>query len=259
MVSLTVSLLARHFPIGGSFSFDVLIDGPDEVNAAIVNMVYDANILEFIRADYILSRFPSELVSDSSPGIIRMSRLIPKVSVSGRNIFATLHFQGIAPGDGKVDFSPDCEVAGFVSETDVLQSKIGAVFMIDDIDTNAPQSPQQLEAQMAVKQIGSKLEISFKEATLNEDGTPLTDLSKTSFEVANTSDLLTPIATVEVPASTPTGGADQVATVDVPVVGGSVQDLTITGKSVDLIGNASKTPKAIQLTIDTLAPSAPDF
>lgn len=107
---------------------------------------------------------------------------------------------------------------------------------------------------MEVKQIGSTLEVKYKEPTTNADGSVLSDLGKVTLEAANTADLGTPIAQLEVVASAPTGGADQTATLDVPIVGGTVQDLTITGIALDLVGNKSE-PKSVQLVIDTLAPA----
>lgn len=109
---------------------------------------------------------------------------------------------------------------------------------------------------MELKQIGSTLEIKVTEPSTNADaaGTPLVDFGGGHLEVVNTSDPATVIASKEVDPSSPTGGQEVTIEVDVPVIGGTVQDLTVNLVAKDLNGNKS-TVLSGNLVIDTLAPA----
>lgn len=122
MVKLTFSLLDREFYVGDQFGFNIVIEGPNRVNAAQVNIVYNDKVLELVDVEYRLSEFPTQVAEIRGPGTLRMARTILGNHVSGSNIFATLVFRAIAPGRGFVNYASGCKVADVDTEQDVLNT-----------------------------------------------------------------------------------------------------------------------------------------
>lgn len=136
MVDLTFSLLAYTFQVGDTFGFDVQTNGPNDINAAQVNIVYNHRVLELVSVEYRLSRFPTQVAEILSLGSIRMARTILGKTLSGSNIFATLNFRAIAPGQGFVRFGSGCSVVDASLERNVLGSRINSLIVVADTPGN---------------------------------------------------------------------------------------------------------------------------
>lgn len=109
---------------------------------------------------------------------------------------------------------------------------------------------------------GSNVQAVYKEPTENEPDdagnvTPLTDLSKTSikFQISGEAETVAK----EVPASAPTGGGDVNETITIPALGDrKLVSVDLWATATDLVGNESVPSEKTTLTLDRLAPKAPN-
>jgi len=101
---------------------------------------------------------------------------------------------------------------------------------------------------------GTNVESSYTEPTVNEDGSPLSDLAKTTIYY----DLgAGQVKALDVPASSPTGGGQISQTVTVPIVSGQEANVKFWATATDTSGNESAPSNSVTVRIDRLAPGPP--
>lgn len=107
----------------------------------------------------------------------------------------------------------------------------------------------------------SDVTFNVTEPTTNTDGSPLTNLAKTRIDYTTSTPLGNTLATVDVPASGPTGGQAVSKLVAVPIGAGQQGTVTATAKAVNVNNLASPVSNTATKTIDrraeTLAPAPP--
>lgn len=107
---------------------------------------------------------------------------------------------------------------------------------------------------MDAVQTGTNIKVNYTEPTTSADGSPLTDLSKTTVE-ADSGAGFSEVGSV--PASNPNGGGAQSVDFTVPAAPGAVQTIKVVAFAYDLVGNKSISSIEVVLTVDQLAPAPP--
>lgn len=99
--------------------------------------------------------------------------------------------------------------------------------------------------------------VTATEPTVNEDGTPLTDLDHTTlyYQIDDGEWVFI----TDIPASSPNGGGNisHTLTIDVPV--GSEVSVRAVGTSSDQVGNTSEAAYSDTIRIDKLSPGSPQI
>ena len=110
----------------------------------------------------------------------------------------------------------------------------------------------------AVTVVGATVTMTWTEPTLNEDGSPLTDLDVTvgTYQVPNGTEI---ICDADQPATDPTGGGSVSVTCTVPISPQTEQDVEFRAYAIDAVGNSTTIPANLTIRIDNLAPAAPAF
>lgn len=125
MIDLSLVPDNRAIRIGSAFTVDVILSGPNNINAAQVNIGYDSERLAVVGVFYAGSPFVTIVQESHVPGLLKMARSVAfNTSITGTNKFATITFQAIKSGEGFVDFAPGCKVSDADTEEDVM----GAAF-----------------------------------------------------------------------------------------------------------------------------------
>jgi hypothetical protein len=251
--SLTVS-------VGEEFHVLVMLDGQETVNAAQVNLSWPEGILDVDRIDYTASAMPVLAESVVMPGEIRMARSLAGGTplISGLQLFADIVFVATYPGQATVHFDDTCAVIDPTQKfQNVLTTRTDGVFTIQDEDgPPAPPLNIQGEITMPYQQSGAEIRVTGTEANTNADGSALNDLQKTlvSYDIG-----AGPVVGADIPATSPQGGGPIDATFIIPVGPGTQTNVSLSGVSVDLVGNVSVASPTVILTIDTLAPAPPSI
>lgn len=98
------------------------------------------------------------------------------------------------------------------------------------------------------------IKVEYTEPTTNENGTPLTDLAKTTiyYDIG-----AGPVKAVDVPATAPTGGGAISQVITVTIAENTEVDVQIWATATDLSGNESEKSAIATVRVDSLPPNAP--
>lgn len=125
MIDLSLTPDNKQIAVGGTFTVDVILSGPNRINAAQVNIGYDSQRLAIVGVFYAGSPFVTIVQESHTPGLLKMARSVSGgASITGVNKFATITFQAISGGEAFVDFAPGCKVF----DVDTEQDALGAAF-----------------------------------------------------------------------------------------------------------------------------------
>lgn len=102
---------------------------------------------------------------------------------------------------------------------------------------------------------GTILTVTYTEPTQNVDGSPLTDLAKTTvyYSLNGGAD----VKGVEMPASNPKGGAGVTTPLTVPIAQNQSATVTVRATATDTSGNESAKSASVTKTVDRLSPMPP--
>ena len=101
---------------------------------------------------------------------------------------------------------------------------------------------------------GAMVRVEYTEPIDNEDGSITNDLNHCElfYDVGAGA-----VKGMDIPASSPAGGADMSASLEIPVISGQEVDVKFWLTAVDLSGNSSKPSELFFVRIDRLAPNPP--
>ena len=134
--TLELNPAQAQLKVGDRVNLEIIMDGPELVNAAQVVLNYPKAVLALTGIDFAGSAFPIEAITTSIPGRLQLDRGVTQ-PVSGLQTLAILTFTAVGPGQGLVEFIRNgmCILYRAADTVDVLGATADALITVAPVSS----------------------------------------------------------------------------------------------------------------------------